>query len=166
MKNVSDLRQDDRVGRVRSMPNPKRPMRLSKVIFLGVTFVFFTGLVRSQQPHKNSGARPADLASGEKTFVRYCASCHGVDGTGNGPVAPALKPPPTDLTTISKRNHGKYPAGFVGAFLKFGRNLAAHGSQEMPVWGSRFKLIDPKGDPTGQRHIDDVVAYIESLQIN
>ena len=36
----------------------------------------------------------------------------------------------------------------------------------MPVWGSRFKLIDPKADPTGQRHIDDVVAYIESLQVN
>lgn len=141
-------------------------MRLLKLVFLGAALVFFTGVIRSQQPHKNSGARPADLASGEKIFVRYCASCHGVDGTGNGPVAPALKPPPTDLTTIAKRNHGKYPAGFVGASLKFGRNLAAHGSQDMPVWGSRFRLIDPKADPTGQRHIDDVVAYIESLQVN
>ena len=133
---------------------------------LSATLLTLTNTARSQKTHKKSGARQADLASGEKTFVKYCASCHGADGTGNGPVASALKPPPTDLTTMSKRNHGKYPAGFVGAALKFGRNLAAHGSQDMPVWGSRFKLIDPKADPTGQQHIDDVVAYIESLQIN
>jgi hypothetical protein len=67
------------------------------------------------------------------------------------------------LTTISNKNEGKYPAGFVAAVLKFGRNLAAHGSQDMPVWGSRFKMIDPERDPTG-RHVDDVVAYIASLQ--
>jgi mono/diheme cytochrome c family protein len=94
-----------RVGHARSTLKSEGAMRLLKFVFLGVTFVFFTGVIRSQQPHKNSGVRPADLASGEKTFVRYCASCHGVGGTGNGPVAPALKPPPTDLTTISKRNH-------------------------------------------------------------
>jgi hypothetical protein len=31
-------------------------------------------------------------------------------------------------------------------------------------WGPRFKAIDPVRDPTGQQHVDDVVAYIESLQ--
>jgi mono/diheme cytochrome c family protein len=147
------------------MPNSKGPMRLLKLIVFGAGFLISTGIIRSQQSHKNSGARPADLASGEKTFVRYCASCHGADGTGNGPVATALKPRPTDLTTLSKKNQGKYPAGFVAAVLKFGRNLAAHGSQEMPVWGSLFKAIDPVHDATGQKHVDDVVAYIESLQV-
>jgi hypothetical protein len=87
-----------------------------------------------------------------------------MDGKGNGPAAVALKPPPTDLTTLTKANEGKYPAGFVSAVLKFGRNPAAHGSSEMPVWGSRLKMIDPSQDPTGQHHVDDVVAYIGSLQ--
>ena len=113
---------------------------------------------------QKSNARQPDLASGKETFLKYCASCHGEDGKGNGPAAIALKPPPSDLTTLSARHGGKYPAGYVGVLVKFGRNLAAHGSLDMPVWGSRFKELEPVRDPTGQLHIDDVVAYIRSLQ--
>ena len=39
-------------------------------------------------------------------FAAYCASCHGVDGMGNGPLADTLKVKPTDLTVISKKNDG------------------------------------------------------------
>jgi mono/diheme cytochrome c family protein len=104
--------------------------------------------------------------SGKETFVKYCASCHGEDGKGNVPAAIALKPPPSDLTTLSRHRKGKYPSGYVSAVLKFGRSFAAHGAEDMPVWGSRFKGLDPIHDPTGQQHVDDVVAYIESLQVN
>jgi mono/diheme cytochrome c family protein len=148
------------------MQKPERPMRFLNLMFLAATLVTPTVMTPSQELRdKSPGAQRPDIASGQATFVRYCASCHGVDGTGNGPVAAVLKPPPTDLTTISKKNEGKYPVGFVAAVLKFGRNLAAHGSQDMPVWGSHFKAIDPVHDPTGQKHVDDVVAYIGSLQI-
>ena len=128
-------------------------------VALAVLQGFAAPLGRQKEP-----VRRADITSGRNMFVNYCASCHGVDGKGNGPVAVALKPAPTDLTTLAKANEGKYPAGFVSTVLKFGRNPAAHGSSDMPVWGSRFKMIDPNQDPTGQQHIDDVVAYIGSLQ--
>ena len=141
-------------------------MRLLNLMFLAAMLVTVTDVIRSQLLRdKNRAAKGSDLASGEKTFVKYCASCHGAEGTGNGPVASALKPPPTNLTALSKKNEGKFPAGFVAAVLKFGRNVAAHGSQDMPVWGSVFKNIDPVHDPTGQKHVDDVIAYIGSLQI-
>ena len=77
----------------------------------------------------------------------------------------AMKVPPSDLTTVTKRHEGKFPEGYIGALLKFGRNFAAHGSEEMPVWGAQFRSFDPVKDPTGQQHIDDVVAYIHSLQV-
>jgi mono/diheme cytochrome c family protein len=134
-----------------------------KVMIVGVALAVPQGFARPQSQQKEP-VRRADPTSGKKTFVNYCASCHGVDGRGNGPTAVALKPAPTDLTTLAKTNEGKYPAGFVSTVLKFGRNPAAHGSSEMPVWGSRFKMIDPNRDPTGQQHVDDVVAYIGSLQ--
>jgi hypothetical protein len=57
-----------------------------------------------------------------------------------------MKPPPADLTTLAKRNEGKYPAGSVSAILTFGRSFVAHGAGDMPVWarGSgiwiRFKI--------------------------
>jgi mono/diheme cytochrome c family protein len=136
-----------------------------RLILLGVTLATALGSARPQEKREQKpAARQASVASGKETFLKYCASCHGENGTGNGPVAVALRPPPSDLTMVSKRHAGKYPAGYVAAVLKFGRSLASHGSDEMPVWGSRFKELDPARDPTGEQHIDDVVAYIASLQ--
>jgi len=136
-----------------------------KVIIVGVALAVSQGFACAQSTsQQKEPVRRADITSGKKIFANHCASCHGVDGKGTGPAAVALKPAPTDLTTLAKANEGKYPAGFVSAVLKFGRNPAAHGSSDMPVWGSRFKMIDPNQDPTGQQHVDDVVAYIGSLQ--
>ena len=119
------------------------------------------------QEKKYPKPRPpqADVVSGNKTFLQLCASCHGKAGKGDGPAAFVMKTSPPDLTTLAKRHEGKYPAGYVSALLKFGRSLASHGSEEMPVWGSRFRNLDPVHDPTGQLHIDDIVAYIQSLQM-
>jgi mono/diheme cytochrome c family protein len=134
------------------------------MIMLGAMVVAQISTFAQEKSEQKRSVRRPDTVSGKDIFVEYCASCHGVDGKGEGPVAKALKTPPTDLTTLVKNNEGKYPAGFVSAVLKFGRNLAAHGSQDMPIWGSRFRTMDPSGDPSGQRHVDAVVAYVESLQ--
>jgi mono/diheme cytochrome c family protein len=40
---------------------------------------------------------------GRENFTAYCAVCHGVDGRGNGPAAPAMKVPVPDLTTLAAR---------------------------------------------------------------
>jgi len=37
-----------------------------------------------------------DPAAGAQLYATYCASCHGPDGKGDGPVAAALKPPPAN----------------------------------------------------------------------
>lgn len=39
----------------------------------------------------------ATLENGRTLFGRYCASCHGADGGGNGPASAQLKHPPRDL---------------------------------------------------------------------
>jgi mono/diheme cytochrome c family protein len=143
----------------------KEPMFSLKLILLGAAFVTTLGMVRTQgkSEQKPAGRHPS-TASGRETFLKYCASCHGEDGKGNGQAAIAIETPLPDLTTLLRRHEGKYPAGYVSAVLKFGKSLAAHGSEDMPVWGSRFKTLDPVRDPTGQQHVDDVVAYIGSLQ--
>jgi mono/diheme cytochrome c family protein len=105
------------------------------------------------------------MAAGRDMFVHYCASCHGTSGGGDGPAAINRETPLPDLRTLTKRYQGKFPAGYVGALLKFRRTRASHGSVEMPVWVTRFKSLDPVNDPTGQRHVDDVIMYIRSLQL-
>lgn len=141
------------------------PMFALKVILLCTALTAVLGTSRAEQKtDQKHPARQPNSLSGKETFLKYCASCHGEDAKGKGPAAIALKPPPADLTTLARRYDGKFPSGYVGALLKFGRNLAAHGSDDMPVWGSNFRDLDPIKDPTGQQHLDDVVAYIESLQ--
>jgi mono/diheme cytochrome c family protein len=136
-----------------------------KAILLGIVLVTALGIVHAQgKSEQKPTARQLSTAAGKETFLKYCASCHGEDAKGNGPAAIAMRTPPPDLTILSRRHKGRYPAGYVSALLKFGRSLASHGSEDMPVWGSRFKALDPIRDPTGQQHVDDVVAYIGSLQ--
>ncbi|HYL62624.1 MAG TPA: cytochrome c [Candidatus Methylomirabilis sp.] len=142
---------------------------MQRMILLGATIaaacLTVLGITSAQSKKQHeAAARKIDLAAGQAMFLQYCASCHGTDAKGNGPAAAAMKVPPPDLTQLSKRNQGTYPAGYVGALLKFGRSLASHGSEDMPVWGARFKAMDPSGDPTGQQHVDDLVAYVRTLQ--
>lgn len=138
-----------------------------RTILVGAALVMALGIAAAQGKKQHAPtAKRANAASGRDTFLSYCASCHGKDAKRNGPAAIAMKTVPPDLTTLTKRHEGKYPVGYVGAILKFGLSPASHGSEDMPVWGSRFETLDPVRDPTGQQHVDDVVAYIESLQLN
>ena len=40
-----------------------------------------------------------DAAIGKETFRKNCATCHGVNGDGNGPMAKALNLKPADLSS-------------------------------------------------------------------
>ena len=47
--------------------------------------------------------------SGKDLYVRFCASCHGASGRGDGPVASSFKAEVPDLTLIAQRAKGAYP---------------------------------------------------------
>jgi mono/diheme cytochrome c family protein len=98
-------------------------------------------------------------------FAFYCASCHGRDGKGNGPTAPALNVKPPDLTTLAARNLGTFPKAWVESFVTGNREPlpAAHGSKDMPVWGPIFRALDPN-DAANRVRIENIVGHIESIQ--
>jgi mono/diheme cytochrome c family protein len=103
--------------------------------------------------------------SGRDLFEFYCATCHGRDGTGGGPVAPALKGPLPDLTTIAMRNGGTFPKQRIESLVTGDqdRPVTAHGSKDMPVWGPIFRALDP-GDTLNRIRIANIVAHLESMQ--
>lgn len=122
-------------------------------------------LAAAQKPSiKKVPAPYTSPASAEEMYVNYCASCHGQDGQGNGPAVPALKSPPPDLTTLAKRNGGKYPADRVSAILSGKEELAAHGSQDMPVWGPVFSQMGHGDRAQAQLRVRNLTTYVESLQ--
>jgi mono/diheme cytochrome c family protein len=108
-----------------------------------------TGIAGQKQPKADQ------LVEAKEWFRAYCATCHGVDGKGHGPAASALKQPPADLTTLAKRNHGKFPADYVKKVLVHGVSVPAHGNAEMPIWGPTFAGINDR----------QLIEYLESLQV-
>jgi mono/diheme cytochrome c family protein len=102
---------------------------------------------------------------GKQMYGSYCAPCHGTDGRGNGPAAPALKTPPTDLSLLARNNHGKYPDTHVLAVLKFGVNTPAHGNAQMPVWGPILTGLDANNTQEERMRIFNLMKYLETLQV-
>ena len=100
---------------------------------------------------------------GARIFRNYCASCHGVNGNGDGPVAPALKTKLPQLTTLAQRNGGTFPADRVRRTIAGDDVTVAHGSREMPVWGPIFHQIDTDQD-LGYVRLQNVTEYLNTIQ--
>jgi mono/diheme cytochrome c family protein len=108
-------------------------------------------------------AKQTNEVSGSKLFHSYCAVCHGRDGRGNGPAAPALKIAPADLTLLAKRNGGKFPADHVMHVLFFESEYAVHGSKDMPIWGPIFRRMSPDWN-LGRLRAYNLTEYLKSIQ--
>ena len=114
-----------------------------------------------------ASAAPLDSAErGRVTYLRYCASCHGVHGDGRGPVARALTFRPADLRELSRRYGSPLDPERLAAVIDGRTEVEAHGERDMPVWGERFDL--PPDDVSRERaitqHIAELRAYLETIQ--
>ena len=110
-----------------------------------------------------------DAVQGEALFGFYCATCHGKEATGNGPMSPSLVVAPTNLTTLAARNDGVFPTTRVVMRIDGRDPLVSHGSM-MPVYGDFFEGNEIFAQSeTGQpimtsQPIVDLLAYLETLQ--
>src|SRR5262245_19301181 len=75
---------------------------------------------------------------GEALYHRYCASCHGLQGRGDGPLAETLKRRPSDLAQLAKQGGGNLDEPKLLSFIDGRRSVKEHGPREMPVWGAVF----------------------------
>ncbi len=121
-------------------------------------------------PHAAVAQSPPEY-SGAQLFRKYCASCHGRGGEGDGPVAPFFKLLPPDLTGLTRRSGGVFPAERTRRIIDGRDSVAPHGAREMPVWGMLFGLSaeDPGAQDTAaatQRRIGRLVEYLRTIQKN
>jgi mono/diheme cytochrome c family protein len=103
----------------------------------------------------------AQRFNGKNEYVNHCASCHGISGKGDGPVAKALSQPPTDLTKLSDANSGLFPSERLYEVIDGRRELWAHGTRDMPVWGLAARV----SPALTRARIRAVVDYLSTLQV-
>ncbi len=143
-------------------------MRTMKICFVAAILLAVVSFAAAQDQKptvtvKHVPITPTSATSGKDMFNNYCASCHGKDGKGNGPAAPALKASPTDLTKLPKKN-GKFDAAHVAAVIRGQAQTPSHGSEDMPVWGPLFSSISQGHESEVQQRVTNLVGYIETLQ--
>lgn len=104
-------------------------------------------------------------------IYRYqCATCHGADADGKGPMAPILLVQPSDLTTLTQRHGGAFPMTRVVMRIDGREPLVSHGS-DMPIFGEYFEGVQDVAlkAETGQpilvsQPIADLVAFLQEIQ--
>ena len=128
-------------------------MSIKKLILLFIaSYVFMCTAAAAQDQTQNQSTKTI-----EHTTVKPTSPA-------SGPAASALKARPTDLSQLSKNNGGKFPALKVTAAIRGEGDVAAHGSKDMPVWGSLFWNMSHGHEGEVQQRVANLTKYIESLQ--
>jgi mono/diheme cytochrome c family protein len=144
------------------------PRLVTLAIIAGLASAAISGTAQNTTPKIHAvPIQRTSSTSGLEMYSSYCAACHGATATGNGPAAQALKVPPTDLTALSKNNHGVFPADHVRAVLQFGATTPAHGSAGMPVWGSVLRTLhttESNPNTLVNLRIMNLTNYLKQLQ--
>jgi mono/diheme cytochrome c family protein len=126
-----------------------------------ITLSLASGTVLAQQPKFDVGKRE---------YALHCAVCHGLAGKGDGPYN-QTRTRPTDLTVLTKANRGVFPSQRVWEVIDGRQEIEAHGTRDMPIWGSYYGAIDSADrsssynpEPYVRTRIKALIDYIYRLQ--
>ena len=102
-----------------------------------------------------------DFTAGLELYQRYCQSCHGERGRGDGRVGKWLKVPPADFSGLSERNDGVFPEERVAQVIDGREDVRTHGSREMPIWGK--VLAEEVAGPDVEEQVGRQIAVLTEV---
>lgn len=125
--------------------------------------VVFAGVMAA-----GSFAMAQNVDIGQSTYEQYCATCHGLDATGGGPLTEIMTTSVPDLTGLAAANDGQFPMLDVIHVIDGRTGLRSHGGP-MPVYGALFDEESPSGTQFGdvlytRGKVLSIAYYLESLQ--
>ena len=105
------------------------------------------------------------ISEGRDDYQWQCASCHGPDAKGNGPMAKMLVTRPADLTVLAKADNGAFPFWRVYRIISGKSAVPGHETFQMPEFWKRFKGEEREfGFLPPHVRVLELTHYIESLQ--
>lgn len=153
------------ISAIEQIPRPRGRVRekwLALSAFVVVT-AFAAALLQAGPPAAEQQPLIVSIR-GDNLYGMYCASCHGEDAKGHGPMAKWLKVPPPDLTRIAARNGGTFPLERVDRIISGDEAVpSGHGTRAMPVWGPMFSQVARDQD-FGKVRIDNLARYLRDIQ--
>ena len=114
-----------------------------------------------------AGAADYSAYTGAELYHRFCESCHGRSGGGDGPVSPSLAAAVPDLTRVAARHGGRFPDNWVYRVIDGRESLMSHGPRDMPVWGVELWREQGADVTAGEKTRDAIgrlVDYLRGLQ--
>lgn len=126
---------------------------------------FCAALLLARAPAVSAG--DDEGRSGKELYERYCASCHGPTGRGDGPVSKSLAVEVPDLTRYAKRHGNFFDRSLVERIIDGRHIIGAHGTRTMPIWGedlTRAAIGTPDAERAARLEITRLADYVWQLQ--
>jgi mono/diheme cytochrome c family protein len=130
------------------MTFPEVYPEMSYTDFMNVITLLLLALALPAQAKNPAPSTPESVANGAKTYSRYCMSCHGKEGKGDGLAGARLEPKPSNLTDAEWK-HGASDGEIFAVIHDGAKNTP------MKAFGSRLT----------EKEIWDVVNYVRTLKM-
>lgn len=112
-----------------------------------------------------------DLARAAQLYSDSCASCHGVNGAGDGPLAAGMQPPPIDFTDrerYAQRNlYGLYNTitqGVPDTSMKPFHEMAADDRWSLAFYVGQFAISDAERSGAESNFSDPKLAPLQDIR--
>ena len=105
--------------------------------------------------------------SGSELYMRFCASCHGETGAGDGPVSESFTVVVPALTLLARRHGGEFPYDRLHEIIDGRAVVVVHGTRYMPVWGYEFWVeqgANSEAEIDTAEMVNRLVNYLASIQ--
>ena len=110
-----------------------------------------------------------EVPEGRQLYLDACATCHGAEGAGDGPMRQILTIPVPDLTGLAAREGGVFPWLTIVHMVDGRTGLHGHGGA-MPVFGALLRgdtvaADGPDGTPVmASARVFALVDYLATIQ--
>ena len=140
-------------------------------IYIAIIVLAAIGSISAAGAQQNVTAQKSSVDLGKVDYEAKCATCHGLTGKGDGPMAIALKKTPADLTKLAKSNGGVLPVMAIYETILGDKLIPEH--RIMPMWGTEFRtelresMDEVPFDHAGivRARVLAIIDYINRLQI-